>query len=82
MTYIVNTCLSVLLTISKPALFEHLTESLAEFQIALILGALQELFHLVGTSLLLRLLLWLLLVGLLTDASKKMTKSLIYLLYI
>lgn len=56
------------LTISKLALFEHLTEALAELEVALVLGTVDELFELIGTGLLRlggRLLvhgLWLLLV--------------------
>lgn len=54
------------LTVSKLALFEHLTEALTEFQITLVLSAFNELFELIGTGLLLRGLLlvhvlWLLL---------------------
>lgn len=41
------------LTICKLALFKHLAETLAEFQVALVLGALNELLQLIRASLLL-----------------------------
>lgn len=41
------------LTVSELALFEHLTESLTEFQVALALGTFNELFELIGAGLLL-----------------------------
>lgn len=56
------------LTVSELALFEHLTEALTEFKVALVLGTIDELFELIGARLLLlrgHLLvhgLWLLLV--------------------
>lgn len=43
------------LTISESALFEHLTEALTEFEVALVLGTLNELFDLIGAGLLLLL---------------------------
>lgn len=49
----------VRLTVCKLALFEHLAEPLTEFQVTLVLGALDELFELIGAGL---LLLWDLLV--------------------
>lgn len=41
------------LTVSELALFEHLTEALAEFEVALVLGTINELFELIGAGLLL-----------------------------
>lgn len=41
------------LTVSELALFEHLTEALTEFQVALVLGTFDELFELIGAGLLL-----------------------------
>lgn len=41
------------LTIRKLALFEHLAETLAEFQVALVLGAFDKLFELIRAGLLL-----------------------------
>lgn len=58
---------SLSLTVSKLALLQHLTETLTEFQVTLVLGTFNELFQLVRAGLLLRGLLlvhglWLLLV--------------------
>lgn len=41
------------LTVCELALFEHLTESLTEFQVALVLGTFNELSELIGAGLLL-----------------------------
>lgn len=75
------------LTVSKLALFKHLTEALAEFVVALVLGTIDELFELIGAGLLLLrgLLLvhglWLLLVRLLKD-TRHMMGSFTRVLYI
>ncbi len=66
------------LTISKPALFEHLTEALTQLQIALVLGTFDELFELIGAGLLLLRglllvhVLWLGLVRLLKETRQMM----------
>lgn len=49
----VYSCGIFLLTIRELALFQHLAEALAELVVALALGALDELFELIGAALLL-----------------------------
>lgn len=44
---------SIQLTVSKLALLQHLAESLAEFQVTLVLGAFDKLFELIRAGLLL-----------------------------
>lgn len=51
--YTFNLMQIISLTISEPALFEHFTKALTQFEVTLVLSTLNKLSELIGTSLLL-----------------------------